>query len=247
MKNPERLIVVGLFIVLVFGWLGFLLHVSPDFAGSGLGAVFGILGAALMLVPLGYAAAKRIGFLRARLTTRLSLRAWLSIHIYTGIVGALLALIHTGHKYASPLGIALIAAMLLVVVSGVVLRYLVPFVSLDLKDKLNLLQTARGDLDNAWGVIESGAADARHPSRVPLLTSGLASLGVWFAPDSPRGQVINLAASVADLEYSIRTHELMNRWFSYLIVVHILLSVVMYGLLGIHVWSGVYFGLRWLQ
>lgn len=246
MKNPERLIVIGLFAVLVFAWLGFLLHVSPDFAGSGLGAVFGISGAALMLVPLGYVAAKRIGFLRSRLTNRLSMRAWLSIHIYSGIVGALLALIHTGHKYASPLGVALTATMLLVVVSGVVLRYLVPFVALEMKDKLSLLQTARGDLDNAWGIVESGAADAAHPSRAPLLTSGLASLGVWFASDSPTGRIINLAASVADLEYSIRTHELMNRWFSYLIVVHILLSMAMYGLLGVHVWSGVYFGLRWL-
>lgn len=246
MKNPERPIVIGLFAVLVFAWLGFLLHVSPDFAGSGLGAVFGISGAALMLVPLGYVAAKRIGFLRSRLTNRLSMRAWLSIHIYSGIVGALLALIHTGHKYASPLGVALTATMLLVVVSGVVLRYLVPFVALDMKDKLSLLQTARGDLDNAWGIVESGAADAAHPSGAPMLTSGLASLGVWFASDSPTGRIINLAASVADLEYSIRTHELMNRWFSYLIVVHILLSVAMYGLLGVHVWSGVYFGLRWL-
>lgn len=246
MKNPERLIVIGLFAVLVFAWLGFLLHVSQDFAGSGLGAVFGISGAALMLVPLGYVAAKRVGFLRSRLTNRLSMRAWLSIHIYSGIVGALLALIHTGHKYASPLGVALTATMLLVVVSGVVLRYLVPFVALDMKDKLSLLQTARGDLDNAWGIVESGAADAARPSRAPLLTSGLASLGVWFASDSPTGRIINLAASVADLEYSIRTHELMNRWFSYLVVVHILLSVAMYGLLGVHVWSGVYFGLRWL-
>ena len=42
MKNRERIIVISVFGVLVFAWLGFLLHVSPRFAGSGVGAVFGI-------------------------------------------------------------------------------------------------------------------------------------------------------------------------------------------------------------
>ena len=149
MKNRERLIVISVFTLLVFAWLGFLLHVSPRFAGSAFGAVFGISGATLMLVPLAYVIVKRIAFFRNRLARYVSLQTWLSIHIYAGIVGALLALIHTGHKYTSPLGISLTATMMLVTVSGVVLRYLVPFVNIDLKDKLLLLQTARGDLDSA--------------------------------------------------------------------------------------------------
>ena len=184
MKNLERLIVVSTFTVLVFAWLGFLLHVSPRFAGSGIGALFGISGAVLMLVPLVYVVAKRIPFFKERLTKHISLQTWLSIHIYTGIVGALLALIHTGHKYNSPLGIALTATMLLVVVSGIVLRYLTPFVNLDMKDKLLLLQTARGDLDNAWGVLEKSAAERKGLPKSPLLTAGLASLGLSSASDS---------------------------------------------------------------
>ena len=246
MKNRERLIVVSTFIVLIFAWLGFLLHVSPRFAGSGLGAVFGISGAVLMLVPLVYVIAKRIPFFKERLIKRISLQTWLSIHIYTGIVGALLALIHTGHKYNSPLGIALTATMLLVVVTGIVLRYLTPFVNLDMKDKLLLLQTARGDLDNAWGVLEKSAAERKGLPKSPLLTAGLASLGLSSASDSPAGQVTTLAESVADLEYSIRTHELLKRWFSRTLIVHIVVSVVMYGLLAAHIASGFYFGLRWL-
>ena len=246
MKNRERLIVVSTFIVLVFAWLGFLLHVSPRFAGSGLGAVFGISGAVLMLVPLVYVIAKRIPFFKERLIKRISLQTWLSIHIYTGIVGALLALIHTGHKYNSPLGIALTATMLLVVVSGIVLRYLTPFVNLDMKDKLLLLQTARGDLDSAWGVLEKSAAERKGLPKTPLLTAGLASLGLSSASDSPAGQVTTLAESVADLEYSIRTHELLKRWFSRTLIVHIILSVAMYALLAAHIASGIYFGLRWL-
>ena len=128
MKNRERLIVVSTFIVLVFAWLGFLLHVSPRFAGSGLGAVFGISGAVLMLVPLVYVFAKRIPFFKERLTKHISLQTWLSIHIYTGIVGALLAIIHPGHKYHSPIGIALTTTRIIVAVSAMPsgLLYLCP-------------------------------------------------------------------------------------------------------------------------
>ena len=247
MKNRERLIVSSTLAVLVFAWLGFLLHVSPRFAGSGLGAVFGISGAVLMLVPLVYVFAKRIPFLNKLLTKHVSMHTWLSVHIYTGIFGALLALIHTGHKYNSPLGIALTATMLLVVVSGFVLRYLTPFVNVDMKDKLLLLQTARGDLDSAWGVLEKSPAEKKGLPKLPLLTAALAALGLPAAFDTPAARVTTLAESVADLEYSIRTHELLMRWFSRALKVHIILSVAMYALLAAHIASGIYFGLRWLQ
>ena len=246
MMNRERFIVVSVFVVLVFAWLGFLLHVSPRFAGSGLGAVFGISGAVLMLIPLAYVFAKRIPFLKERISRSISLQTWLSIHIYTGIVGALFALIHTGHKYVSPLGIALTATMLLVVVSGIVLRYLTPFVSLDMKDKLLLLETARGDLDHAWGLLERSAAAKKGRILELPPTESLASLGLGPAPDNSAGRVTILAEGVADLEYSIRTHELLKRWFSGTLTIHIVVSVAFYALLTAHIASGIYFGLRWL-
>ena len=247
MKNRERLIVISVFAVLVFAWLGFLLHTSPRFAGSGIGAVFGISGAALMLVPLIYVVVKRIPFFKEHITKYVSLQTWLSIHIYTGIVGALLALIHTGHKYNSALGIALTATMLLGVVTGIVLRYLTPFVNLDMKDKLLLLQTARGDLDSAWGVLEKSPAEMKGLPKSPLLAAGLASFGLSSASDSPAGQVTTLAEGVADLEYSIRTHELLKLWFSLALKTHIVLAVALYALLALHVWSGIHFGLRWFR
>src|SRR6266581_4451585 len=222
MKNRERAIVTSIFAVLVLGWLGFLLHVS-----------------------LGYVIAKRIHFFRKRLTKHISLQTWLSIHIYTGIVGALLALIHTGHKYTSPVGIALTATMLLVVVTGYVLRYLTPFVNVDLKDKLLLLQTARGDLDSAWGVMEKSAAERKALPKARLFAAGLASIGIPLVLDEAASRVTLLADSVADLEYSIRTDELLRRWFSRALKFHIVLSLAMYALLAAHITSGIHFGLRW--
>ena len=247
MKERERLVVTGVLGVLLFGWLGFLVHTSPRFPGSGLGAVFGIGGAVLMLIPLAYTIAKRIPFVKARITRTLSMRSLLTVHVYAGLLGPLLAIIHTGHKYSSWLGITLTAVMLLVVVSGYAVGYLLTYVAHEITDKLALLQTARGDLDSAWGALETSPAATSALPAPSLLTAGLASLGLDVRSGSPAGEVIRLADSVADLEYAIRMDEVLKRWFRWALNVHIVLSVLLYALLALHIGSGIYFGLRWLQ
>jgi len=247
MKERERIIVGGVLCLLLLGWLGFLVHRSPRFPGSGLGAVFGIAGAVLMLVPLAYPIVKRIAFINARITKHVSMQSWLAAHVYAGILGPVLGMIHTGHKFDSPLGIALTAVMLLVVVSGFAVRYLLTYVNQEIKDKLILLQTGRGDLDSAWGVLENTPAEMRGLPRARLVAAGLASVGIELPYGGPAGEVIRTAESVADLEYAVRTHELLKRWFAWSLKVHIVLSVILYVLLGLHVWSGIHFGLRWLR
>jgi hypothetical protein len=245
MKERQGIIVTGILSVLLLGWFGFLLHRSPRFPGSGVGAVFGIAGAALMLVPLAYPIAKRIPFLNARITPHASMQSLLGLHVYAGIFGPLLALIHTGHRFDSLLGIALTAVMLLVVVSGFAVRYLLTHCAHEIKDKLILLQTARGDLDSAWGVLANSPAELRALPNAHVLTAGLASLGIELPVGGPAGEVIRTAEGVADLEYAVRTHELFKRWFGRSLKLHIVLSVILYVLLALHVWSGIYFGLRW--
>jgi hypothetical protein len=247
MKEREGIIVSGTVCVLLLAWLGFLLHASPRFPGSGLGAVFGIAGAALMLVPLAYPIAKRIPFFNARITKHVSMQTLLAVHVYAGIFGPVLALIHTGHKYDSGLGITLTAVLLLVVVSGFAVRYLLTYVNQEIKDKLILLQTARGDLDSAWGVLENSPAEMRGLPQAPLLAAGLGSLGIELPFGSPAGEVTRTAEGVADLEYAVRTHELFKRWFGWALKLHIVLSVILYVLLALHIGSGIYFGLRWLR
>lgn len=247
MKGHERLVVTGVLSVLLLGWLGFLVHQSPRFAGTGIAAVFGIAGAALMIIPIAYPLAKRVPVLRARITKHISMQSLLTLHVYTGIVGPLLALIHTGHKFDSLLGITLTAAMMLVVVSGYAVRYLLKYVNQEIKDKLVLLQTARGDLDHAWGVLETMPAGTISLPRAPLVTAGLASFGFDVGPGGAAGEVTRIAESVADLEYAIRTHELLKRWFARSLKLHIVLSVIFYLLLVSHIGSEIYFGLRWLR
>ena len=52
---------------------------------------------------------------------------------------------------------------------------------------------------------------------------------------------------MADLEYAVRTHELLKCWCSRWLTLHLVLSVILYVLLGRHVWAGIYFGLRWFS
>ena len=247
MKERDRIIAASIFGVLLFAWLGFLVHTSPRFAGSGVGAIFGIAGAALMLVPLAYPIVKRIPLVNARITPHVSLQSWMTVHVYAGILGPLLGIIHTGHKFDSWLGITLTATMLLVVVSGFIGRYLLTYVNQDIKDKLLLLQTARGDLDSAWGALQNAPPELRTLPKNRLLIAGLASLGLDLQIGGPAGEVTQLAESVADLEYAIRTHELFKRWCSRWLTLHLVLSIILYVLLGLHVWAEIRLGLRWLS
>jgi hypothetical protein len=247
MKDRQGIIVTGVLSVLLLAWLGSLLYRSPRFPGSGVGAVFGIAAAVLMLVPLAYPIVKRVPFLHALVTPHVSMQSSLALHVYAGIFGPLLALIHTGYKFDSLLGITLSAVMLLVVVNGFAVRYLLTYVGHEITDKLVLLQTARGDLDSAWGVLDNSLAEMRGLPKKPVLAAGLASLGFELNALGPVGQVTRTAESVADLEYAVRTHELFKRWFAHSLKVHIGLSVILYVLLALHIGSGIYFGLRWLQ
>jgi hypothetical protein len=247
MKERERIVFTGVLSVLLLAWLGFLVHRSPSFAGSGVGLVFGIAGAVVMLIPLAYPIVKRIPSLNARITRHVSLQTLLTAHVYSGIFGPLLAIIHTGHKFDSPLGITLAAVMLLVVVSGFAVRYLLTYVNQEIKDKLLLLQTARGDLDSAWGVIENTQPEMRALPKSHVLAAGLAAVGIELSSGGPAGEVIRLAESVADLEYAVRTHELFKRWFAGSLKLHIVLSLIFYALLGLHVWAEIHFGLRWFS
>ena len=207
--------------------------------------MFGIAGAVLMLIPLAYPIVKRIPFLHDRITRHVSLQTLLTVHVYSGIFGPLLAIIHTGHKFDSPLGFTLAAVMLLVVVSGFAVRYLLTYVNQEIKDKLLLLQTARGDLDSAWGVMENTPPETRDLPKAPLLAAGLASVGIELSSGGPAGEVTRLAESVADLEYAVRTHELFKHLFAWSLKLHIVLSLIFYALLGLHIWAEIHFGLRW--
>ena len=99
---------------------------------------------------------------------------------------------------------------------------------------------------------------AKYPEQVKKVAFAGFFKRVWRSiqsPDSEIGQegvalsarAVRLTESMADLEYAIGSNDLLKRRLSYWLIVHIVVSVIFYTLLGMHIWSGVYFGLRWFQ
>ncbi len=224
---------------------------SLRFAGSAFGGALAVTGAVLMLGPLVYLVIKRIRTIKRRVTRHVSMRTLLSWHIYTGLVGSLLVLLHTGHKFESVLGIALTGFTLIVVFSGFVGRYLLKRIGGDVREKRELL----GQLYEAYDAASKRLATEpeRHalvqPIRNALTRAFLAEPAVAEGGDaidltSP-ATVAMLVDSISDVESAIEGREVIKRWFSRWLRLHIALAFSLYGLLGVHVWAGIHFGLRW--
>ena len=254
MKEREKLIVSGLVLLMLIAWLGFPLHHAHRFAGSFWGGVLGLSGAVLMLVPLAYMIIKRNKVLKQPVTKYVSMRTLLAWHIYAGVFGPLLVIIHSGHKYESVVGIALTAMTLLVVVSGFVGRYLMSGFAKEIREKkamLTELQTAYGEALVAVQSDPAAAARLRPFSGVfSRLMAGFFLPEPGTEPSVARVDsitLVRLAESIADVEYAIRTHEDFKQWFGKWLKFHIAISFVLYGLMFVHVYYAVYFGLRWFE
>jgi len=248
MKERERIVVSGLVVLMMLLWLGFVLHQSPRFAGSLTGGVLGIAAAVLMLVPLAYSGIKRIKSIRNAVKPKVSMRTLLAWHVYAGIIAPILALLHTGHRFESPLGIVLTSFMLTVVLSGFVGRYLMSQISREMRDKRDML----AEMESAYAQVSERLRASEARPRIAWterLFAGLFSMESIAQPvgGAARFEAVRIAESMADLEYAIKTHELFKAWFTRWLKFHIAISAVFYILMGVHIASEIYYGLRWLN
>lgn len=244
MNERERLAVGALMAVLALVAPGFLLHEAPRFAGSLAGGVLGIAAASLFLLLLAYSLAKRIGWIRAGVARHASLRAVLVFHVYAGAVGAVLGVLHSGHRYHSPLGIGLVSAMLAVVLTGFVGRYYLAQLGTDLRDQ----QVMLGVLRTRYDQLAAEAPRARGDGVAAMLLGQNpgALLALATGARTPDAELRRLLGGMADLEYAIARREVLKRALSRWTVLHVAAALVMYSLLALHVWTSIYFGLRWL-
>jgi hypothetical protein len=226
MSDRERLAVLALGTLLVLLAPGYLVHVSPRFPGSLTGSLFGIAAAFLMVALLAYPAIKHVSWLRERVTRRVSLGRLLSLHIYAGLLAALLAIVHSGHKYQSVLGMMLMVDVMIVIATGFIGRFYVGAIGADIRQQQMLLGTLRASYDRMALRLAGRANAGKSRQNVPML---------------------DLVDAIADLEYGITGGDAMRRIASRWTVVHVTASVALYGLLALHVLSGVYYGLRWLR
>jgi hypothetical protein len=249
MKERERIIMTGLVVLMLILWLGFLFHRSPRFAGSLWGGVLAVSGSALMLAPLAYLIVKRIKPLKRWITRFVPMRTLLAWHIYAGVLGPILVILHTGHKFNSPLGIALTAMTLLVVISGFAGRYLMVQFSQTISEKRAMLTQLEIAYRHVAG--ELAASPAQVAALRPfsgLLTRWIGSVFVWRGSAASVGaRALALSEAIADMEYAIKTHQAFKAAFRWWLKFHITISFILYALLALHVWSGIHFGLRWFS
>ena len=228
MGRQDRIAATIIVSILAVLWLGFLVHRAPFFAGSLWGGVFGVVGAAFMLVPLVYTVVKRSAALRRAFTSKHSFATLLQAHVYFGLIGALLAIIHSGHRFQSVLGVALTASMLLSVFTGFIGQHYLRYVAENIREK-------KTQLDGLWRLLD-GAYWAY--TQAPAGGAGTAKAGAELLP---------LASGAGDLQYSIQFQERVRKLFTGWLSAHIAFSIVFYLLLALHIWAGIYFGLRWFR
>ncbi|MGE0525785.1 MAG: hypothetical protein AB7G93_04740 [Bdellovibrionales bacterium] len=253
MKKDSPFIGLLLTILLFLLWLGFLVHRDESFAGSFTGGVLAVSGSLLLLVPFVYLVIKRILWLKALVTKHVSFSTLLTIHIYAGFIGAILVILHTGHKFHGGLAVSLSAMLLIVVFSGYVGRYLLMQISKELSEKRRTLEGLEFRFSKNVMEIQNGPYDQKQ--LVGMFSGAFARV---FAPLFLRRQnamgatvltvdTLELAESISDVEYAVATHNLFKKAFSYWLKIHIALSFVFYFLLLLHVVGEYHFGLRWFR
>ncbi len=252
MKEREEIIITGLVVLMLILWLGFPFHVDSRFAGSLWGGVLAVSGALLMFVPLVYVIIKRVKFIKQSVTKKVSMRTLLSWHIYAGVLGPILVVLHTGHKFESVLGISLTLLTLVVVISGFVGRYLMMRINTEVKEKKATLAQLKITYDKTLIELRTCCSDKAEIIQ-PFGNFFTRIFSGWFFKFESYGngplpvatRAIRLTDAIADLEYAIRTHERFKQVFKKWLRFHIIISTILYILLALHVWSAVHFGLRW--
>lgn len=245
MQERSATMVGAIVALLMIFPLGFVVHVSPRFPGSLTGNLIGIVGALLMLVALSYVLVKRVPALHARATKYVSPRTLLAIHVYAGVAGPILGIIHAAHKFDSPLGISLTGTMVLVVLSGYVGRYLLGQIARAVRGRKSELAALR----SAYAALPLAESEPSPPER----STGRSWLRALLVPEEAApaagrdgADAAELASAIADTEYAIRSEEVVNSLLRRWLTLHTILAIVLMLLLALHIWSGLYYGLRWL-
>lgn len=135
-----------LFAAAVIGplWLAWRMRSAQHLtAESGLGYALGIAGSVMMLLLLLYPVRKKVRFMRHLG----SVRHWFRAHMALGILGPALILIHANFKLGSLNSNVALFAMLLVMVSGLVGRFLYGKIHLGLYGRQASLAELRDDAE----------------------------------------------------------------------------------------------------
>lgn len=122
MSSRLERVVAFLGFILLAVLVGAPLPSMPQFPGTLVGGVTGILAAVLLLLSVLYAVLKPV-LMRTRVGRLISPATGLRLHVWTGTIAAALTLVHSGLALRSPLGSGLILLIGISVISGAIGRF----------------------------------------------------------------------------------------------------------------------------
>jgi len=235
-------------------------------AGGSVGHPLGVAGSTMLLLLLGYSVRKRVRVLR-----RLGpLSRWLDVHIFLGLLGPVLVVLHSSFKVQGLVALSF-WSMVVVALSGVVGRYLylqIPrtrageAISLKELEAQDRLLSRRLSLE--FGLDESALRRLETLSTPPPSRGLLTLLLGLLRDDLRRGRELRAfvrscrgvpASLLRDLERLARQKHALHRrllvWdglhelFHYWHVVHKPFAVVMYLFMVVHVAVALATGYAW--
>jgi len=236
-------------------------------SGGRTGHTLGVTGSTMMVLMLGYSLRKRVSVLRHLGP----LARWLDIHIFLGIVGPLLVVLHSAFKVQGLVALSF-WSMIAVALSGVFGRYLyLQIPRTRAGEEINLAALERVDADLGERLRREFRLDDATLQRLESLAGAqghraglLATLARMMAddlrrprrlrefaracptvPDSIRREFERVVREKADARRRIvlwnRVHDLFHYWH----VLHKPFAVVMYLFMVVHVAVAVWTGYAW--
>jgi len=260
LKNSRELIFAA--IAMVFITLAYLLIQSvygevPS-ASSLWGHSIGVLGFVLMLMTeVLYSLRKRSN--RAR-WGRMS--DWLEFHIFTGLVGPFLVLLHPGWQFKGLAGV-LSLLTILIVISGFIGRYIytaVPRTADGVEIDLEVLEQQAAAVEAELAVLSRHEATRPIPARRMVFGSLVTAWSISFdlVGVLDRSRIRHTVSSavrarerrLADLEHQrkqlrrvIRQRQTARRLFSLWHTIHIPLGLTLFLIAFVHIGAAIYYAL----
>lgn len=240
--------------------------VAEPSGGQPFGHALGIIGTLLMIsTETLYSLRKRTGWLRRAGPVRY----WLSVHIFTGIVGPFMVLMHTAFEFRGLAGITTLLTVL-VVASGFLGRYLYTTIphsvagaeasSAELAAEIGRVQTLLTDLtrERSAAVRALVEADANRPrqARADWTLVLLRGWDEWRYRRRLRrqiqrlermeqrklGDIERMLTRRRSLERQMRMMQAARRLLSVWHIAHVPLGVALFSSVAIHVAATLYFG-----
>ncbi len=247
---------------------GYRLLKPGGFYGHG----FGIVGSAMMVLLLVYSLRKRIGFMQKWG----AVQQWLNFHIFLGITGPLLVVLHSAFKVQGLIAVSF-WSMIAVALSGVLGRFLYVQIPRNIHgNELTLKELEDMHNDMAFRLKKQFLLESKEIDKIDEIIGGkvAAAASLWSAlryvlggnilrvlrirklkkvlrvymdiPEDKIKEVVKLAKDKAVLRRRIAFWQAIHNLFHYWHVFHKPFALVMYIIMLVHAGVSVWLGYTWI-